>query len=83
MESEKNMVIHFIDGSMVAFNFDKQVDDPMQIVRTVDNALKQPYISIEADGVLHLYPRESIKSIQLYPCPEKLPDYTIKGASAS
>ena len=81
MSSEKNMVILFTDGSMVAFNFEKQIKDPIHLVKSLDNALNQPFISIEADGMLHLYPRENIKSIQLYPCPAKLPDYTIKGAT--
>jgi hypothetical protein len=80
MQNEKSLVIHFTDGSTVSFNFAKQVNDPMQVVKSVDNALNQPYLSIEADGILHLYPRENIKSIQLYPSPAKLPEYTIKGA---
>lgn len=83
MESQKSLVIRFVDGSMVSFNFDKQVQDPMQLVKSIDNTLKQPYMSVEAEGALHLYPRENIKSIQVYPCPEKLPDYTIRGAEYS
>ena len=80
MDNQKSLVIRFVDGSMVSFNFTKQVQDPMQLVKTIDNALKQPYMSIEAEGALHLYPRENIKSIQVYPCRDKLPDYAIRGA---
>ena len=83
MRNDKSLVIHFTDGSMVSFNFSKQVDDPMQVVKSINNTLNQPYLSFEADCVLHLYPRENIKSIQVYPCPEKLPEYTIKGAEYS
>ncbi|KZY69934.1 hypothetical protein A3742_27685 [Oleiphilus sp. HI0071] len=83
MDNKKSLVIRFVDGSMVSFDFAKQVLDPMQLVKNIDNALKQPYMSVEAEGALHLYPRENIKSIQVYPSPEKLPDYVIRGAEYS
>ena len=83
MEAQKNLVIHFIDGSKVSFNFPHQVKDPMMLIRTMEKTLNQPYITIEAEGGVHLYPRDNIKSIQIYPAPEKMPDYVIRGAEST
>ena len=83
MEERKNLVIHFIDDSKVSFDFPKQVEDPMMLVKTLEKTLNQPYIIIEAEGAVHFYPRDNIKSIQVYPAPKILPDFVIKGAESA
>lgn len=83
MTQTKNLVIHFIDGTKVSFNFPKQINDPTILIAKMNSALSQPYISIEAEGGLHLYPRENIKSIQIYPTPSKVPEYVITGAESA
>ena len=83
MEKRKNMVIHFIDGSKVSFDFPEQVNDSMMLIRHMEKTLNQPYVVIESEGGVMLYPRENIKSIQIYPAPEKMSDFVIKGARST
>lgn len=81
MTDKKNIVIHFTDGSKVAFDFPYLIEEPTTLMRYMEQALNMPYIVIEADGAILLYPRENIKSIQLFPAPQKLGDFVIKGAT--
>ena len=83
MEERKNMVIHFIDGSKVSFDFPQQVKDPMLLIRHMEKSLSQPYIAIESEGAVLLYPRDNIKSIQIYPAPEKMSEFVIRGAEST
>jgi len=83
MEERKNMVIHFIDDSKVSFDFPQQVKDPMLLIRHMEKALNQPYIAVESEGAVLLYPRDNIKSIQIYPAPEKMSDFVIRGAESA
>jgi hypothetical protein len=78
----KQLTIHFIDGSKVSFDFPTQTD-PHHVSQYVDNLLKNQYLAIEADGSVHLYPLNNIKSIQVTPVPEQLPGNVIKNATIS
>jgi len=40
------------------------------------------FVIIEADGALQFYPVANIKSVQVYPLPEKIPDFVIQGAES-
>ena len=79
MTQERNMTIYFMDGSKVAFDFPKQVDDTASLTSRMNKILEQQYVMIEADDCINLYPVANIKSIQFYPVPEKLPDTVIQG----
>jgi len=83
MEERKNMVIHFMDDSKVAFDFPQQEKDPTMLIRKMEKALNQPYVAIESEGAVMLYPRDNIKSIQIYPAPEKMADFVIRGAESA
>jgi len=82
MADKKNMVIHFADGSKAAFDFPELIEEPTILMRYMEEALNMPYVVVEADGAVLLYPRENIKSIQIYPAPQKLGDFVIKGATS-
>jgi hypothetical protein len=82
MSEQRNMVIHFMDGTKTAFDFPIQVKDPSTLISHLENILDKPYLMIESDGAVLMYPVNNIKSVQVYPCPNKLPDFVIKGASA-
>lgn len=82
-DDRKALTIHFNDGSSVAFDFPTQPGDPSNITRRVEDLFKQQYLMIEAEGALLLYPLYSIRSLQVYPAPEKIPDNCLKGARIS
>jgi len=80
MKDHKNLVIHLVDGTSVAFDFPQQTQESHLLVSQMEKALNQPYVAVESEGVVFFYPRENIKTMQVYPAPEKLPDFVIRGA---
>jgi hypothetical protein len=82
-DTRKGLTIHFTDGSSVSFDFPIQPGDPAAITRRVEELLKDQYIMIEAEGALLLYPLANVRSLQVFPAPDTLPQNCIKGASIS
>ena len=80
MAQQRNMVIHFMDGSQVSYYFPKQVDPGASVINRLKKVMENPYIIVEGDGSVTFYPTNNIKSIQMYPAPEHLPDFVIKDA---
>ncbi len=85
MEKDRAMTIHFMDGSYVSFDFPEQKPNEAARAIMLEEVLKSPYIMIEADGVLLMYPVANIKSIQLMvpgsPLKAPLPRQTIRDAT--
>ena len=80
MAEKRNIVIHFMDGTNIAYDFPKQVEDELSITSKISKLLEMQYLVIESDGVMQLYPVNNIKSVHVYPLPDKLPDFVIRGA---
>ena len=80
MAQKRNMVIHFMDGTKVSYYFPKQVGQNESVINRMKKLLDSPYVIVEGDGSISFYPTSNIKSIQLYPVPDHLPDYVIKDA---
>ena len=80
MTPKRNMIILFMDGSKVVYDFPKQSEDENSFSSRLKKLLDMQYIVIEGDGAMHFYPVSNIKSIQVYPLPEKLPEFVIQGA---
>ena len=80
MKAKTQLVIHFMDGNKVSFNFDEQSHHE-NVTAYGENLLKDQYIAIEADGSMFVYPLQNIKSMQIYPAPKILPNNIIKHAS--
>ena len=79
-EIRRGLSIHFNDGSSTVFEFPPQAGDISNITRRVEELLKQQYIMVEVEGALVLYPLYNVRSIQVSPAPDRLPDNCIKGA---
>ncbi len=80
MSQKVNMIINFLDGTKVSYYFPKQIKDDSTMTSRVKSILENPYIIIEDDGILTLFPTHNIKSIQLNPAPDTLPDFVIQDA---
>ncbi len=65
MQKDRAMTIHFMDGTRVSFDFPEQKTNDAARAIMFEEVLKNPYIMVEADGVLLMYPVANIKSIQL------------------
>ena len=76
----KALTIHFNDGSSTTFEFPKQLGEFSNVTQRLESLFKQQYLMIEAEGALLLYPLYNIRSIQVYPPPDKLPENCIRDA---
>ena len=76
------MIIHFNDGSEKLLEFPTPVpDSDANLAARIKEALDARHLVIEADGALVVIPVESIKYLQSFPAPKKLPAYAILGAT--
>lgn len=73
------MVVHFTDGSKIAFRYPK-VTDTSTLATKVKKALEQDKIVVETSDSLLVIPVSSIKYIQVTPQPDVLPDGVIRDA---
>lgn len=81
MNEKRDLVIHFTDGSKMNIDFPKQADNEFAAGIKLAEALAARQLIIEADGAMLLIPFESIKYLQSYPAPPRLPTYAIRAAS--
>jgi len=80
MSEKRTLVIHFNDATEISFVFPKQTDD-FSVAQKVREVLGGQQLVVEADGSLFVVPHTSIKYVQVYPSPAKLPENVIKGAT--
>jgi hypothetical protein len=65
MKRDRAMTIHFMDGTHVSFDFPAQKANDAARSILLDEVLKNPYVLVEAEGALLMYPVANIRSIQL------------------
>lgn len=80
MSENRALVIHFNDATKLSFIFPRQADDH-SIAEKIKQILGGQQLVIEADDSLFVVPQTSIKYVQSYPAPERLPDNVIRGAT--
>ena len=80
MTQKRNMVIHFMDGTRLSYYFPKQVDANQSVINRMKKIMDNPFLIVESDGAVSFYPTSNIKSIQLYPAPDHLPEFVITDA---
>ena len=80
MKSKRWMTIFFTDGTKLKFDFPKQKDDTSNIGAMIQKALNQNQLVLEVERTMFTIPFVNVKYIQVYPCPDKLPDTAIRGA---
>lgn len=77
---QRTMIIHFNDGSKNQIVFPAPVADAdASLAIRIEEALKSRYLVLESEGALLVIPVESIKYLQSFPAPQKLPPYAIRG----
>jgi len=73
------MIVHFTDGSQIAFRYQK-VTDTTTLGTKIKKALEQDKIAVQTADSLIVIPVSSIKYIQVTPQPDVLPDGVIRDA---
>ncbi|UCD33403.1 MAG: hypothetical protein JSV38_05920, partial [Desulfobacterales bacterium] len=66
-------------GTKLKFDFPKQRDDTSNIGAMIKEDKNQNQLILEVEGTMFTIPFVNVKYIQIYPCPEKLPDIAIRG----
>ena len=82
MTERHAITIYFTDGNKLSFDFPQQVADETARLTRLQKLLDRPFLVIECDGAVMVFPMQNIKYIQAYPAPSKLPDFAITGAAA-
>ncbi len=78
-ERDRTLVVHFNDGTKLAFSFPRQVDAHSASAK-LEKFLKHDNLTLEADGTLILIPLTSVKYAQMVPGPEAMSGSVIRGA---
>ena len=65
MKRDRAMTIHFMDGTHVSFDFPAQEANAYGSALLIEELLRNPYLLVEDDGAILIYPVANIKSIQL------------------
>jgi hypothetical protein len=85
MEPTRGLTVHFTDGTKVSYSFPQQEKDVAARKVRLEQALKNPFLMVVADGVLTAFPMANIKAIQV-PFDEAsegaaLPPTVVRGAT--
>jgi hypothetical protein len=65
MKRDRAMIIHFMDGTNVSFTFPAQQANSFGSTLLIEELVQSPFVLVEAEGALLMYPVTNIKSIQL------------------
>ncbi len=79
----RTITIQFTNGDKVSLEFPDQEVDPHRWSRLSERLFSQQYLMFELSGAMVMYPVQNIRAIQVYPAPELLPDFCIRGAQPS
>jgi hypothetical protein len=84
MERDRQLTLHFNDGSRIAFDFPEQTSDETARQMKIAQFLAAKNVVIEADGSVLIFPVANIKYIALAGVPlgrgSALPRAMIRGA---
>ena len=75
-----NCTISFTDGEQLKIAWAKQQDAALRAGSVVEKIMANQSLAIELEGRLVLIPVQNIRSIEVQPAPDKLPDTVIRGA---
>ena len=79
---KSTMLIHFNDGSKKLFEFPAPVPEgDANLASRLKEALDARHLILAADAALIVIPVESIKYLESFPAPTKLPAYAIRGVN--
>jgi hypothetical protein len=81
MNDDRQLVIHFNNGSKMKVTFPKQIKDSgAGILEAMKKVLEADKLTLEVSGRLIVVPMAGVQYIELSPVPSALPFGVIKGA---
>jgi len=79
----RTVTIQFINGDKVSLEIPQQDVDTNRWTQYIERMYSQQYVVFEAEGAMLMYPVQNIRSIQVFPAPERLPDFCLRGSKVS
>ena len=78
--STVNCTISYTDGEQLKIEWPKQEDASLRVGRVLETILANQSLAIELEGRLVIIPVQNIRTIEVRPAPDKLPETVIRGA---
>jgi hypothetical protein len=78
-----NMVtctISFVDGDQLKVEWAKQEDASIRARSIMEKILANENFAIELEGRLVMIPLQNVRTIEVRPAPDKLPETVVRGA---
>lgn len=79
MNEKRWLTVHFTDETELQFDFQAVDLDLTTLGDLVEKSVQSNKLILEVEGVLYVFPYSNIKYIRVSPCPDVLPDITIRG----
>ncbi len=81
--SKVKCTISFTDGKQLKIEWPKQEDAALRSGVVIEKILANESLAIELEGRLVLIPIQNIRTVEVRPAPDGLPDTVIRGARIS
>jgi len=77
-ELETNdLIVTYTDGTHDHFRFPTQADS-LKMATLVEKLLSSAVLALQVEDRLLLIPTTNIRSVEVFPCPSKLPDIVVQ-----
>ena len=76
----RRLIIFFLDGSKLSFEFPEQVEDKASVGSYVQKLLSKNELVLELEDRMVVIPNSNIKYVEIIPGPPKYPETAIKHA---
>jgi hypothetical protein len=72
--------ISFLDGTQLKVVWEKQDEAALRSASLIEKVLNSESFAIELEGRLVIVPIQNIRTMEVSPAPEKLPQMVVRGA---
>jgi hypothetical protein len=69
--------LHYIDGTEQKFEYDR-TEEVMTVWSRIQETMKLGQVIIELEDKVMIVPIQNLKTIEIFPKPEKLPNFAVR-----
>lgn len=78
--SKVRCTISFMDGEQLKMSWERNEDAVVTSGAIMDKILSNESLAVELEGRLVLIPLQNVRTVEILPAPDKLPQTVIRGA---